>query len=452
MAAKSPLFSHSRLTKRSRCAAFASVALATIAIGEGRADAQETTLTASGAGDVEKDGTSVRTSVGAAFEMARYRNTPPPSEDDSDDCCFTMFRGVDPNDVDGFEVTLSSELARFESAAGGDTEVFLAQSAAASAYGWRLEQRLEYQEPTSFADPFWRSSRNLASIGGAISIPPMWSVGTSKFRLWTGALHFDYAELIERQANSLATAEFDLDLAFRGVGMQFKYTEIGIFHFRLREFGVPLSQNGNVTKGQSVSAADFEISNVSINVRDVFALSAAAGIGFRSAVSPFTTVTTDGGVSTRSEGEPMTHPVLWLSMALPATESRPLGIAVGGGAFARVSPDSFGMDRGVRGEATASTTVGDNIDLTFSADIASVKRAAVSELAPDDIAPAGTRFLLARGTAGVSVPIGERLALTANAYAERSDRDDPRQHRTLANPEDWRYGFELMASYALSGD
>jgi hypothetical protein len=348
-----------------------------------------------------------------------------------------LFTGLDPDDRDTIGVT-GEATALLDPDDTTDDTLLLASRAWARGNGWQVEGSASHQPTGDLRDAFWRSGRGVTATSLAVDVPGMWGMGGGNTRI-------EFARF--RVAGGARTGSgfdraLDVDFAKIWAGR----TEIDLVSLRLFEYGVVERTTGDVAYGTSAMGGDVMLARVTAQLPAGLQLHTRGGLVIRQPVSAFM----QDGNTTLSDGPVITRPDAWAELRYGtrpgATGPR---ITLGGGTWTRIDPTGLAVDTGGLGTLAVAWTRG-RLDARADAQLGQFQRAAVSVLAPAELAPPGTTMWMGRGALSLALRFDHDLSLSAGIWVERSDRDDPRWRTPATGAVTTHAGAELAAAWRFS--
>lgn len=375
--------------------------------------------------------------------------------------CLWVFTGLDADAPEGVGVAAHAELlypqALTSSALPADastdprttdtrtlvSSTFFGGEAWASVAGWRAAAQANIQPVGTLRDRFWRSGRGILEGRTILDVPGMWSIGTKQTQAEFMPWHVELGSRVSYDGSTTKHAGFDRDISVVGARVYSSRLRFDFLSMSLAMYGVDRrrvpGETSTITYGNSADILTVDIGDLVLRLAHGITARAYGGLMMLVPISPFKRQ----GNSEHSYGPSANTPHYWGELAHTTPTSQ---LTLGGGSWSRLDPTGHAVDRGQLGTASWSK-LGKRVSLKTELSIGKLRRVLIGLQAPDDIAPVGTRAWMGRASIAASILLRRNLALEATAWAERSDRDDPRWRTRATTDVAMRAGADVSASW-----
>ena len=330
------------------------------------------------------------------------------------------FTGIDHGDHDGLYASADATTHVVRGTELADA-VWLTARAYARLAGWQLEGRSVFQPIGSLQDKFWRSGRGVFQNNVAVDIAPMWSIGSATRQLIVGAMRVDLGHRFEPGTNP----HFDRDFSLRFLRYQQPAVSFDFCDVRFIEFGVAERTVDGTTFGTSVVSVDVDLGKLAWRVRDDLEVGARGGFALRSPLAPYEQT----GSSSTSKGPLTAAGTYWGAVRYgTALDDAATGhvVSFGAGRWLRIDPSGHAVDEGHLATVALDWRPTERHHAKLAVELGRLDRFSVGDMAPPEVAPEGTAMWMGRTSGEVGYLLTRSIGVTAGAWLERSDRDDPR--------------------------
>lgn len=340
-------------------------------------------------------------------------------------CCVWLLTGLDPDETMGVGAHANGELR-----ATTDGSIGLASGAAwARAYGWGVTVDGDVQPVGDLRDRFWRSGRNVLAWHTTFDVPPMWALGTPT----TQVMVIPFSVTVGHSTG------WDRAVDTTIVRVQRPRSTVDILAAHYAEWGVALARSGGIEYGTSATTIDLDVVEARWALTDRLTVHGRFGIASRMPVSAYM-IQGSAETSSGQEGDAADY---WLELQQRTDSGQ---ASFGMGSWARLDPTGLAADAGQLVTASLAQRIG-SVDVSGKLEGGRLRRLAVSDYAPPDLAPVGTRMWLGRAEVDARWRLAHRLELDGAAYVERSDRDDPRWIAAADGRLETHAGVDLTAHW-----
>jgi hypothetical protein len=354
-----------------------------------------------------------------------------------DDGGVWIWTGAGDGERDGIRADVSAT-------ALGSTELGAAH-AAARGIGWELDLGVAYQPVGDLREQFWRSGRGMIASSFGFQIPAMVTFGNALTRFSMGDMTVAFTSHTLRSGGESTDGGLDADVAVHFIRWHERRYALDLLDIHVGSYEKIASASLDSTTG--VSSTDFGIDGVRLDFQlaPALTLTASAGADNLAPMAAFSDTTDTDGTMTATPVPSVWSPRYWLELDEHTDASK---VSAGAGSWARLDPTGNAADAGQLASASYDRDFG-RLHVHASAEAGRLVRRMIGALAPQGLAPVGTRMWMGRGELAGSLRVARGFELTGTAWLERSDRDDPRWLVPATGAIATHAGADLSARWQL---
>lgn len=311
-----------------------------------------------------------------------------------------------------------------------------------------FDATVERQVPVGFNDFWWRSNRGRTLVGGGFRAPTWLAINwpSNQIGLFDSGFHV-YGTTV---GSDYASTEVHMDATigtYEGFGSTERIVS-RMLGFDAYAVMTPSSRPG--PSPANVRMTFFQIASSHLNGFSFDADVSLAMLMMGNSGSAQDVILPAGGLRLSwARGDEFYVPSeSLLNQHMPKTRGE--GVAIALNSFERLDPSSLAVDNGGRLVLEGDWKLAENVVLGADMNWIVARRGWISDEAPALPFRVGDVFTMFRANLSAEWLLGHGAALSANAYVERSDRDDTLMY---LNPSlDVRNAYGATLSFTLSGD
>ena len=331
----------------------------------------------------------------------------------------TFYFSRDPDDQNG--VSAEADAIAHETADQRGSTLITSAKVAARGYGWQLSGAVAYQPIGDLRQTFWRSGRDVLASTIGVEVPGSFGWADPQRRLWFGQVGVDYTWRTDYAGLAEHDGGYSLALDARFFTYQNAVWQLLVANVHADGFGIFTAGDAATTSGMSASYLALDIAKLAVHVGR-YQLAFLGGTDTLTPISAFTAMVSDTYSDMPSTQPERVTPRYWAELA---ERDGFRAWHVGAGSWARLDPSGYAADAGQLVEAGVEGAVG-KVQLDALAQAGRLRRLLVTNGAPVALARPGTSMYMGRIEASARASLAAGFALAGSAWAERSDRDDPR--------------------------
>lgn len=311
-----------------------------------------------------------------------------------------------------------------------------------------FDATVERQKPVGFGDVWWRSNRNRTLAGGGFRAPT-WVAMTwpgNQLGFFDSGVHV-YGSIL---GSDFVSTEIRLDVAMMTYEGFDTDARIVSRLLAVEAYAVVGANPEHVPSPSSIRFSFFQIASSHLHGFSVDADVSLAILATGNPGESTEVIAPSGGLRLSfATGDDYYVPSeSFLDRYMPPTRGEGVSLALS--SFERIDPSSFAIDHGGRIVLEADWKLAEN--LVFGTDLNWIvaRRGWIATEPPPLPMAQGDVFSMMRANVQVDWFLAHGMALTANAYVERSDRDDTLLFRNPSLDMRNAYGANIM--FTLAGD